>query len=403
MDIGQISSGVTSTLNGVSSTINSFSSTLNNFSAGSSGAPGSQKADAKPIGFALSGGSAPTQAVQLVIRPEDLTIGQPSRISVQQTLGGAWADSFGLGLESLLINGHTGWRGGPGGDGMAQFAKLDGLFKGWHSQRADAIEAGNDPNDVALYYMDTLNSFTAKIAPISFTLKRNRARPLLMQYQINAVVLLDESNYAMPGSNISAGLDSLNNTLSNILSMVKSVDSLIDTVIGGPVKALMNLTASALGAINAVKGAITAAVAPVLSIARNLTQAARNVFQCFAAVNSATQFIKSQLMGIASEFNNAFCLLSNVFRAPQAYPNYDDWYGASNCSSTAPGGRPLSPLRFQNPFALLYPGNSQTVTVNAPAQASIATLALTDPALKPLTTAQLAPHLNNIAAGVSLS
>ena len=55
--------------------------------------------------------SAQLAQIGLVIRPEELTRTDPSRINDTRTLGGAWSDNFGEGLSSLTISGHTGWRG----------------------------------------------------------------------------------------------------------------------------------------------------------------------------------------------------------------------------------------------------------------------------------------------------
>src|ERR1035437_1247118 len=46
----------------------------------------------------------------LTVNPEDLTVTEPSRVAVQQTMGGAWVDSFGPGLRTINISGVTGWR-----------------------------------------------------------------------------------------------------------------------------------------------------------------------------------------------------------------------------------------------------------------------------------------------------
>ena len=72
-------------------------------------APPSQKF--RRIGFALTG-PGPDVRYDFVIRPEELTRQEASRLAVQQTLGGAWVDSFGRNLSSITIAGHTGWRGG---------------------------------------------------------------------------------------------------------------------------------------------------------------------------------------------------------------------------------------------------------------------------------------------------
>lgn len=148
-----------------------------------------------PIGFAGTGGD-----YQFIIRPEELTRFEPSRLAVQQTLGGAWIDAFDRGIITIKISGTTGWRGasplGTGNvnitSGEEQFHLLrENSFISWHAQRAAIAAGGGDPNDVELIFIDTLNGYTDLVAPKSFTLRRSKTRPLLMMYSIEMLVLQD--------------------------------------------------------------------------------------------------------------------------------------------------------------------------------------------------------------------
>src|SRR5277367_3573779 len=99
-------------ISSITSAINGFASTLNS-AVGAPTPPPSQKVGSAPISFIFIDGSIPapnTWTLNLVIRPEELTRTDPSRMTVQQTLGGAWADDFGPGLGSINISGTTGWR-----------------------------------------------------------------------------------------------------------------------------------------------------------------------------------------------------------------------------------------------------------------------------------------------------
>ncbi|MFM0165774.1 hypothetical protein PQR39_35760, partial [Paraburkholderia sediminicola] len=110
--------------------------------------PPSQKPGDCPISFTmddLTTGAAP-QVLALNIRPEELTRTEMSRVSVQQTLGGAFADDFGAGLTQINISGNTGWRGFNGIDGMTFFKQLrDASFTNWHLLRNQAMQKGLDP------------------------------------------------------------------------------------------------------------------------------------------------------------------------------------------------------------------------------------------------------------------
>jgi hypothetical protein len=150
----------------------------------------------RPIGFAGTGG-----LYSLNIRPEELTRYEPSRLAVQQALGGAWIDGFDRGIVTIKIQGHTGWRGttptavGGASNGLSgedQFAQLRATsFLTWHSRRAQIVAGGGDPNTVELIFIDTLNRMSDLVAPKSFTLRRSKSRPLLMMYTIEMLVLQD--------------------------------------------------------------------------------------------------------------------------------------------------------------------------------------------------------------------
>lgn len=156
--------------------------------------PPSQKN--RRITFDLSGGGA-AGTVDMVIRPEELTRVEPSRLSVQQTLAGAWADAFDRGVATIRISGHTGWHGaaastGGGLSGEAQFQTLrTTAFQGWHDARGALVAAGQDPAAVEMVFIDELDRFSALVAPKVFTLRRSKTRPLLMMYVIELLVLQD--------------------------------------------------------------------------------------------------------------------------------------------------------------------------------------------------------------------
>ena len=94
------------------------------------------------------------------VNPEDLTVTSPSRLAVQQTMGGAWVDNFGPGLRTITISGNTGWRAkyDAGRDWAAEYASLhQEAFEGWHTQRALKVHAGNNPDDITMEFVDVLD------------------------------------------------------------------------------------------------------------------------------------------------------------------------------------------------------------------------------------------------------
>ena len=169
---------------------------LSNPFASSSSAPTSQTAAERPISFRLKKeGSAPLR-IDFVIRPEDLQWTQTSRTSVQQTLGGAWVDTFGEGIATINLSGHTGWRkDGAGDDWEQRFIDLNEVvFKKYHEHVADK----KDPEKVVLEFVDVLDKRAVRVVPGNFILKRNKSRPLLMQYNISLTVVALSSQSVAP-------------------------------------------------------------------------------------------------------------------------------------------------------------------------------------------------------------
>lgn len=145
----------------------------------------------RPVGFRLTGGG-PTATATFTLRPEELTRSEPSQATIQNTLGGAWADSWDRGIQTIRISGTTGWREVGGGGGEAAFQNLrDTSFVAWHARRAALIAAGSDPNAVELVFSDALDGFAVLVMPVNFTLRRSKQRPLLQMYSIELKVLAD--------------------------------------------------------------------------------------------------------------------------------------------------------------------------------------------------------------------
>lgn len=374
--------------------------------------PSSQKADVRPISFVLDDNGA-TTAVDLVIRPEELARTDPSRVSVQQTLGGtSWADNFGPGLGQITISGHTGWRTREGSflDGEARFRKLnDTVFTQWHEKRKTAALAGRDPDSVQLIFADALDNFSVSVVPTTFTLRRSRSRPLLCQYQIAMTIVntdIDQFGYlSFGGVNISKtveelGLDSLTASVDRITSYLTGIKKSVDATLVSPVQRFMNQTARLYGAVRKAITAGTSIAGSLISVARMTAQAGVNIFRTLAAVGGIPSLARATLMQVAGAYSNILCVLSNALRKRKYIQDYSDLYGSSNCSSTS-GGRPLSPLSGQNPFYSVNPTKEALpVSVSTSAQTSLSTLANADPVLSPMSTASLGVAVSNVANGL---
>ncbi len=384
-------------------------------------APSSQKADVRPISFVLDdmtrGQTAPV-TLDLAIRPEELSRNDPSRLSVQQTLGGAWGDNFGPGVPTINISGHTGWRRGYGpttADGVQRFADLfQQVFTGWHDARAAAAAAGNDPSLVKLIFADALDGFAVEVAPMAFTLRRSRSRPLLMQFQIAMTVLsqqvdalgyLQFSGGSTPlgvAAQNQLGLASMSVSTSTISSYASQVSSMISGTLQSPVQSLLSMSASLYTGIQSAVGSASQVTDQLVALGQTVAVAGANVFHTLAAVTQLGTFAKGSLMQVAAAYRNIGCVLSNSIQQQVLFNDFQGLYGSSNCSSTA-GGSPISTYALSNPFDAMFPGaSSAPFGISTSASSSLSALAQSDPVAAPLSTSALQFHLGNLASGLSI-
>jgi hypothetical protein len=388
--------------------------------------PASQKAGDRPISFVLTDmtqASITPVKVTLIIRPEELTRTDVSRATVQQTLGGAWADDFGPGITSVSISGTTGWRGNATADGMGQFAILkQQVFTGWHQKRLSAVKAGNDPRGVELRFVDALDSTVDLVQPMNFVLRRSKSRPLLMQFNISMLVL-SSGAYTAPPSTPTTPLASMLLSIQRLIAGAKNAVNFVNGIVGQ----ITSFMQTATSIFQSTSNLITAAEAvpqSLLGSAQAMAQAGATMFATIAAIPANTTAQMAAAMSMASEFSNILCLLGNAVNTQQTYPDYTPLYGASNCSSTS-GGSPVSPYAESNPFYAVVgaPQNAAapaasvstapviavpavpipTVTVTPAAQQSLALINNSDPVLAPMPVAALGTAAATIAKGVTVS
>lgn len=375
--------------------------------------PTSQKAAHRPISFVLTNASTGlTRNVPLVIRPEDLTHSQPSLMSAQQTFGGAFVDDFGAGLQRIQISGHTGWRGGPGADGVQAFETMKStVLTEYREGRAQAVAEGRDPNEVKLVFADVLDDIACVVAPEMFALKRNRSRPLLMVYNINLLVIseklddpLDDPLSFLGGPNsFLAGLKGLAGSAKTIAGLASRARSFVDQTLANPVGGFLTLAGGGLGkAVTALNGARNGVTTPglnqVVGLAADIAQAGNNAFNMLGGQALAGQVFG--LMQTASTFGEAYCTLRNAFGGGLQFTDLSDMFGASNCSSTV-GGSPISPLLGRNPFEVVVPTAAGAPLVSSAAKASLDLLRSADPVLNPMAPAEVAARMASIVAGVT--
>jgi len=378
-----------------------------------------QKSSDRPISFILHNMAKGTEPVEmrLVIRPEDLTRTDQSRLTTTQTLGGAWGDNFGRGIPTVQLSGTTGWGSGGLPDGLVIFQALyEQIFMQWHAQREEALKIALDPDKVKLIFADYLDNFIYVVAPQNFVLRRNKSRPLLSQYQINLTWLSDdvaETMKAVAASSSSGAMSDIEKSaLDSILSSIDDISSFISSNISsvlGTIKGVFDgLVAIAAKALNAVQrvlkagmGIVNAVTSGLLGIASSLMRAAANVTSMIRSVMSFPQVVMAQFQRLTAAFENAFCVLTNVFTPRKFLPNYSGLYGSSNCSSTA-GGSPISIYNTENPFPTLFPVKASAYSMSTPASASLGRLTTIDPVLNPMPITRLSGDMKAVG-GITIN
>lgn len=343
------------------------------------------------IGFLLTGGPGPDVAFNFGLRPEELTYQEPSRLQVQQTLGGAWADSFDRGVGTITISGTTGWRGTSFQSGEDMFLGLrETVYQGWHDARARAISEGSDPEGVQLYFTDSLDSISVLVAPKTFTLRRSKSSPLLMRYQIQLLVLGDADS---PFSVFDPIIFALSNPLRWLLA-VTGLGGLID-LIGSYLATAQAVFGAAFGVVQAfvnvgialiqgVVGIATATVgvfgeieSSILSIGVQFCYAAASAFTVLADDTALLMEELHPIQAMSAAFHSAACAMKNAFDLIGKFPDYAAMRGASSCSSTG-GGDPPSIFTVQdvNPFSYTLPSGPPLVSVTFGGQQALDALSV---------------------------
>jgi hypothetical protein len=387
-------------------------------------APTDQRAGVRPISFVLDDAGALSPPVTLSIRPEDLSRSEPLRATVHQTLGrdvAGWVDSFGRGLPSVNISGHTGWRyaNGSGLDGAQSFDALNQLVAhDFPEAQQQAIERGIDPGLVQLLLIDMLDGFAYSVIPTQFVLRRNKSRPLLYQYQISLQATATEIDtpvidVAEYGS-FPAGLTSLDAEVDFLTDQMFDLEALIraalafaapgSVTLAQPLIQLLSLAVEAAAAAgDAIRSAPSFSVgssSPQAAVAADLARSGTNILRTLTAIQLLPSVRAADLVRVASHFNTVVCLFSNSLRDRQKYEDYSPLYGSSGCSSTT-GGGPASRYLGTNTFAAIDFGARKAMATSE-ALASIAALSTMDPVLSPMSLQEIVRHARVIFEGLKL-
>lgn len=383
-------------------------------------APTDQRPNVRPISFILSVAGQIRPPVTLPIRPEDLNRVESSRATVHQTLGRGepgpigWVDNFGEALPSVNISGHTGWRyaDGVGLDGWGSFEALNQLVQhDYHEEKQAAIDAGRDPADVQLLFVDALDDFAWSVVPTQFVLRRSKSRPLLYQYQIAlqaistfverpTVVTPNLGNSGLARSSLQSATGAIRDNIGGLVFPPGVLPPSWSSVIRDLVDLTTGIFDAVTSVITPIQNAATAATNEALALTRDMAQVGINLFRTVTAVANLPLDLRVRAARIAAAYNEVACIFANALRPRKPYEQYDGLYGASNCSSTT-GGRPPSPYVNLNVFELMLP-EKKPVTITSSALSSVSAMKTADPVLAPLPLQEVVRNARAIVEGVTL-
>lgn len=370
----------------------------------------------RQIGFSLQGAPSGPANFNFGLRPEELTVNEPSRLTVQQTLGGAWADSFDVGVSTITLSGHNGWRGGLLSSGEDLFQQLQATcFTGWHQARADAVAQGQDPDTVKLYFTDSLDDIAVIVAPESFALHRSKTSPLLMRYSIKLLVL-------GPADGPLSAVDQIINALSNplrwlsaqlgITQLVAQINQYVGiarAVFGAAAQAItsfVNVGVQLFASVAEIAGEVQGQfVGAILGIGITYAVAASTAFAVLADDGTLSDSERLPMSQLSSAFFDVACSMTNGFNQIDQFPSYAAMFGASTCSSTG-GGDPASVFTVQDVSAFSYVVPATAPPVQVTADAAAAMLALSgqpDPLTLVTQQAQVTDLMRRIGTGVTVT
>jgi hypothetical protein len=120
----------------------------------------------------------------LLLNPSDMSMDEPPRTNVVQTLGGAYISDFGKGLPNVSISGTTGFHArrkasGDVFDGYTEWkAFRDKVYRYYVETKSTQIE---------MYWFNWEDSEFYKVVPLSFRLMRSKSEATLYRYELRFV------------------------------------------------------------------------------------------------------------------------------------------------------------------------------------------------------------------------
>lgn len=122
----------------------------------------------------------------LLINPEDMTMEEPNRATVTQTLGGAYLSLFGQGLQTVNISGKTGFAVRRSADGIWTdgYQEIKSLRKNLYRY---FINSKSSKMEMRWYNWEDEEYY--RIVPLSMRIQRNVSTGPMYRYEIQFICI----------------------------------------------------------------------------------------------------------------------------------------------------------------------------------------------------------------------
>lgn len=144
----------------------------------------------------------------LLINPEDMSVEEPNRATVTQTMGGAYLSLFGQGLHNVTISGKTGFHARRNAEGIMTdgYEEIKNLRKRIYRDFITAAQAHYE-----MFWYNWEDEEYYKIMPLNMRIQRNTSGGLLYRYDIQFVCLEALGEQKKPSAdNLLSNVDALN-------------------------------------------------------------------------------------------------------------------------------------------------------------------------------------------------
>lgn len=182
--------------------------------------------------FEIRQGSSLVARHTLLVNPQSITVTEPARVNVTQTLGGAYVADFGQGIAQVTISVVTGYSARYNDDAELRDGYTE--LKHFRDEIYRKFIKANTPSYV-MYWFDWENEEYYIIQPTSFRLQRSVSEPLFYRYEFQFTCLRKVSGVVHPqklqppvgvSTDFSVYKVSLQSALSNISEAIGRVSGL---------------------------------------------------------------------------------------------------------------------------------------------------------------------------------